>query len=137
MDPNFSEVHGYLGISYLQKSMFAEALVEFRKERELLKGSYPWAEAIIGIAYAEMEKRDKTQEICDDLIERSKEEYIPPYYIAYLYFALGEDDQGFDWLEKAYKENDIRLHNLKGDPLMNGVRSDPRFKILLKKMGLE
>jgi len=136
MDPNFSETHTWLGLSYLKKSMYKEALEEFQKEIALKKDFNSQAETYIGITYSLMDQTDSAQEIRDDLLEKSKKEYISQYFIALLYFALGENDQGFEWLEKAYKEKDIRLLSLKTDPLMDGFRSDPRYKALLEKIGL-
>ena len=63
--------------------------------------------------------------------------YISPHGLAYLYFALGKEDQGFESLEKAYKERDSNLWEIKVEPLFDTVRSDPRFTALLKKMGLD
>ncbi len=136
MDPSFSEIHIWLGVSYLKKSLYAEALEEFQKELALNRVFNPQAETYLGITYSLMDQTDRTREICDDLLEKSKKEYIPQYYIALLYFSLGENDQGFEWLEKAYENNDMRLISLKVDPLMDGIRSDPRYRSLLGKIGL-
>jgi hypothetical protein len=92
---------------------------------------------LIGIANVKMGKRWEAQQVMDDLMERSKKVYIPPYTLAILCFALGENDQGFEWLDKAYEERDGLLCVLKIDPECDSVRSDTRFTALLKKMGLE
>jgi len=68
---------------------------------------------------------------------RSKKESISLYTIATVYFALGEDDHGFEWLEKGYGKRSGWVCYLKIDPALDSVRSDPRFKALLKKMNLE
>jgi hypothetical protein len=83
-----------------------------------------------------MGKIKKAQKVADDLLKRSKKKYIPPSW-GFLYFALGEIDKGFEWLEKAYEENDLWLLWQIRDPVCDSVRSDPRFKALLKKMSLE
>jgi hypothetical protein len=53
------------------------------------------------------------------------------------YIRLGEKDQVFEWLERAYQERDPNLCDLKTHPICDGIRSDPRFSAFLKKMGLE
>jgi hypothetical protein len=53
------------------------------------------------------------------------------------YFAIEENDRGFYWLEKAYENKDNTMVWLKIARDFSGVRSDPRFKELLKKMGLD
>ena len=83
------------------------------------------------------QKKEKAQEILDKLIKKSEQEYLSPYHIALVYFALGEADKGFDWMNKAYQELDYWLNWLKIEPTLNEVRSDPRFKALLEKLNFE
>jgi hypothetical protein len=52
------------------------------------------------------------------------------------YAALGEKDQAFEWYERAFRERDALLVFLKVDPMFYGVRSDPRFTALMKRVGL-
>jgi len=137
MDPSFSLTHATLGRVYLQKSMYEEALAEFQKERELLGVWDQQLESWLGITYAKMGKGGDAQKVLDDLIKRSKQAYLSPCCIALVYFALGEKDQGFKWLNKAYQEHSSCLIEIKVDPGFDSVRSDPRFKALLKKIGLE
>ena len=80
---------------------------------------------------------DKAREILYDLLERSKELYISPYYLAALSVALGEIDQGFELLDQAYKDGDFWVRELKVDPLFEDVRSDPRYDTMLKKLRLK
>jgi serine/threonine-protein kinase len=138
MDPNFSLMHFLLGKAFLLKSMYEEALAEFQKEKELSMGRWPPLDLHIGITYVLMGKRGEAQEVLDNLRERLKQTHDSPAGLAALYFALGKKDQGFEWLEKAYEEGNLKgPWRLKIDPLYDGVRSDPRFKELLKKVGLE
>jgi len=137
MDPNFSMAHFYLGSVYLQKGMYEKALAEFQKEKELSRGWGSRIEARIGIIYMKMGRREKTLEMLDDFLEKSKQMHVPQTSMAILYFVLGENDQGFQWLDKGYEEYDNGLRLLKTEPIFDSVRSDPRFKTLLKKVGLE
>ena len=57
--------------------------------------------------------------------------------MAIIYVGLGEKDEAFAWLEKAYEEHNASLPFLKVDPIFDSLRSDSRFTALLKKMGLE
>jgi Tfp pilus assembly protein PilF len=137
MDPNFSLTHATLGRIYLQKSMYEEALVQAQKEKNLLRGWDQQLESWIGITYAKMGKEEKARQVLDDLIKRSRQAYVAPCSIALLYFALGEKDPGLEWLNKAYQERNSLLLEIKVDPGFDSVREDPRFKALLKKVGLE
>ncbi|MFB0565876.1 MAG: protein kinase [Candidatus Aminicenantaceae bacterium] len=137
MDPNFVSAHSFLGRVYLQKSMYKEALAEFRKEKEPSRGWMQNVETLLAIAYLKMGKKKKAQQVLDDMIERTKQEYVSPYHIALLCFTLGENDLGFEWLDKAYKERNHWLLYLNVEPMFDTVRSDPRFTRLIKKIGLE
>jgi serine/threonine protein kinase/Flp pilus assembly protein TadD len=137
MDPNFVSAHSFLGVVYLQKSMYKEALAEFRKEKEPSKGWMQNVEAVVGITHMRMGKKKEAQKILEDMVERRKHEYVSPYHIALLSFNLGENELGFEWLDKAYKEHEDWLLYLKVEPLFDSVRSDPRFTKLLKKIGFE
>ena len=58
------------------------------------------------------------------------------YQIAEVYAFRGESDKSFDWLERAYKQRDGGLTEIKNDPLLKNLRHDPRYTELLKKMRL-
>jgi TolB-like protein/Tfp pilus assembly protein PilF len=137
MDPNFSMVHAALGEVYVQKSMYKEALTEFEKEADIHGHLNQHEQAWRAVAYLNAGKRDEAQRILDDLLERSKRAYVAPTRLAGIYFALGEDDEGFRWLDRSYQERDSTLLEIKVDPGFDEVRSDPRFKELLKKVGLD
>ena len=71
-----------------------------------------------------------------ELLERSQKGYVSSFWIAVLYIALGEVDKAFEWLDKAYEERDGSLIYITVPPPFDSVRSDPRYKQLLEKMGL-
>jgi serine/threonine protein kinase/tetratricopeptide (TPR) repeat protein len=136
MDPKFSMAHLHLGKVYVQKSMYKEALAEFQKEKDIFKGPDLSPDAWIGITYVRMGKKSEAQDILNDLRGRSNKTF-GLCALAGLCFALGKKDQGFEWLEKGYEERSIVYWVLRDDMLFRSVRSDPRFKALLKKMNLE
>jgi hypothetical protein len=61
---------------------------------------------------------------------------IPPFYMTLVYAGLGEKDEAFTWLEKAYKEHSWELILLKVHPGFDPLRSDPRFQELVRQVGL-
>lgn len=138
MDPNFGVAHFALGLAYEQKGAYKEAIAELQKAITA-SGGITVMTGALGHAYAVSGKRDKAQKVLDESKELSKQRYVSPYSIATIYVGLGEKDQAFEWLRKAYEDRSvwlIHLH-LKADPRLDGLRSDPRFTALLKKMGLE
>ena len=128
MDQNFEPAQLYLAQTYLAKGMHEEALKYFKKLNDPYR---------IGISYAKMDKIAEARQVLESLIVRSKQEPQLCFSISILYFALGEYDRGFQWLEKACEQRNNSMVFLKVEPLFDSVRSDPRFKALLKKVGLE
>jgi serine/threonine-protein kinase len=137
MEPDFIRTHYFLGRAYLQKSMYEDALEEFQREREISNSWEEVLESRIGIAFAKMGKKSKAERVLDEMIERSKEMNVSPYGLSLIYIALGENDQGFNILEEAYDARWSGINYLKIEPVFDSVRSDPRYRTLLKKMNLE
>jgi predicted Zn-dependent protease len=92
--------------------------------------------ALLGHAYAAANRRSEAQAILQQLSALSKERYVPSYPIAAIYAALGQKDEAFASLQKAYDEHDSWMDYLGLDPRLDGLRSDPRFAALLRRMNL-
>ena len=90
----------------------------------------------MGHAYAAGDKRAEAVKIANELEQRSRESYVPPYWMATLYVALGNKDQAFNWLDKAYAERSGGLAWLKIDPRMDPLRQEARFTTLLGRVGV-
>ena len=71
-----------------------------------------------------------------ELKAASKQKYVYSVGFARIYAGLGDKDQAFAWLEKAYEERSTGLYWLKVDPIWDPLRSDPRFNDLLRRIGL-
>jgi TolB-like protein/Tfp pilus assembly protein PilF len=134
--PNFAELHWYLGLAYEQKGMLEETIMEFQ-HAITLSGGFAKYRAGLGRIYAVVGKRDEAIEILGELRELSKREHVSPYHIAKIYAALGEKDKALEQLEKAYEIEDPGMVYLKIDPLIDSIRTESRFKELMKKVGFE
>jgi len=135
IDPTFANTHAYLGIAYLRKGAFAEAIAELQRAVTLSPG-VTYYKAGLGHAYARAGKSAEARKLLYDLTEQSKHRYVSLFQIAFIYAGLGEKDQAFAFLEKAYEQRDYRLIYMKGDPLLDSLRSDPRFQDLQRRVGL-
>jgi hypothetical protein len=95
--------------------------------------------AIAGLAraYALSGEPDKARTLLDDLVERSGKADITPYIVAKVFSLLGETDLACEWLERVYRERSPYLTTFKIDPELVSIRSDPRFRSLLKWIGLD
>jgi tetratricopeptide (TPR) repeat protein len=132
LDPNFLLGSLWIAQAYEQKHMYAEALAELERGRKI--DNWSWLVAEIGCVKAFLGRRDDAQKIIDELVARSAHESIDPTVIAYIAVALGENDQAFAWLEKAYQSRGGDLPWLVMEPKFDPVRSDPRFADLVKRI---
>jgi TolB-like protein/tetratricopeptide (TPR) repeat protein len=135
MDPNFAVAHWHLGLAYEQKQVFDAAIEEFQKAISLSGGS-PLMKAALGHAYAKSQKKHEANKILGELNELSKQQYVSPYEVATIYVALGNNEQAFQLLEKAYTEHSFHLVYLNVWPQFKSVSSDSRFQSLVQRVGL-
>ncbi len=134
-EPKFAVAHYGLGLNYQQKGMIEEAIVEFEQARSL-DPENPFLLALLGQAYAISGKQDDARRMLAALQERAKHRLTDPFNNALIYVGLGEKDQVFAWLEKAYDFRSEGLLTLKVEPLYDSLRADPRFTDLLRRMNL-
>jgi TolB-like protein/DNA-binding SARP family transcriptional activator len=136
MDSNFALACIDLGRVYLQIGRHEEALAELKKGLALLGDSLEstwW----IGLVYAARGNPGEARKVLDKLQEQSKHRHVSPYGIALICAALGDKDQAFELLAKAYESHDGELFNMKVEPQLDNLRSDTRFKDLLRLFGLD
>ena len=137
MDPNYIVAHIFLGVAYAGKEMYNEAISELKKASDLSGGDESLIKVFLGVIYSLSGRKDEAEKVLEEMIELSKQRFISPYFIAIINAGLGQNDEVFKWLEKAYEERDHWMPSLKVFPVLDSVRSDPRFKALLVKMNLE
>ena len=135
MDPNFAVAHWHLGLAFEQKQLLDAATEEFKKAISLSGGS-PLMKAALARAYAKSQKTHEANEMLNELNELAKRQYASAYEIAAIYVALGNNEEAFQLLEKAYSEHSFHLANLNVCPQFKSVRSDPRFQDLVQRVGL-
>ncbi|MBA7694837.1 hypothetical protein ES703_103452 [subsurface metagenome] len=136
LDPDFHMPHWNLGYVYLEMGMLQEAIAALEKA-VALSGEHPGVKAGLGLVYAKADRKGEALKILEELKQLSTGRYVSSLRIDHIYIGLGENDLALGWLEKAYEERDATLIWLKVDRTYDSLRSDPRFKALLKKVGLE
>jgi len=87
-------------------------------------------------AYAHAGRRPDALQLLAELKRRKQAGYVPAGAFVNAYLGLGEKDEAFTWLERAYKEHSNILLFLKVHPYFDPLRDDPRFKDLLRRVGL-
>jgi eukaryotic-like serine/threonine-protein kinase len=132
--PRFWFPHVFAASAYIEKGMFTEAIAETRRATEL-SGAQTSSLAFEGYALAKLGKRDEARAIAKKLELLSKERFIPPTHIAYVYNGLGETEEALVWLERALEQHDPKLTFMKVDAKWNNLRDDPRFRDFMHRIG--
>jgi len=113
-----------------------EALADLGKAMELTSGASV-VKCIEGYAFAALGERAKAQQTLDEVTLLSQKEYVSPWYIAIIHAALGNKDEFFQWTEKAIADRSAEIESLVNpDPLLDSMRTDPRYGELLKRVGV-
>src|SRR6266705_880264 len=134
-DPSFTPAHRVLAEVYAAKGMYLETLAAYERYATL-SGGGPGSTAFVGYALALSGQRSQAFRVLDQLGATSKQRYVPALSFAVVYVGLGENEQAFLWLEKAYVERTNSLAYLKVDATWDPLRSDPRFADLVRRIGL-
>jgi serine/threonine-protein kinase len=136
LDPNFWFDHCYLGRAYEQKRRLPEAIAAFQRALEIDKDNTEiWSG--LGHAYALSGNRVEAQKVLDHLKELSAHSYVAPYSFAIIYAGLGEKDQVFAWLDRAYQDRSYFMAvYLTTDARLDSLHGDPRFADLKRRIGL-
>ena len=133
MDPSYELAHLVAGQAYDQKGQFDQAIAELRKAVDLSHGT-PMMISALAHAYARSGNKIEAEKLLAQLTTNSKTEYVSPYYFAIIQAGLGDNESAMDWLEKALADHSNGLVFLQVEPQLDGLRSNPRFSTLQKKM---
>jgi serine/threonine protein kinase/Tfp pilus assembly protein PilF len=115
--------------AHKQAILHADRGVSLSSEVNFLRG-------ILGAVYAMAGEKEAARRVLDDLLERSRQTYVGPTVISWIYSHLGERDRAFEWLEKAYDQRDCTLGFGLRAPMYDVIRDDARFGELLTKLRL-
>jgi TolB-like protein/DNA-binding winged helix-turn-helix (wHTH) protein/Tfp pilus assembly protein PilF len=135
MDPNHYQAYWFLGHIYAFNGQLDEAIATSEKAVSL-SGRAPSALGMLGLVYGLAKRRGEATKVLNELLELNESRYVTPAALAYVYVGLGDKDQAFVWLEKAYQERSNYIAWLKVNPIVDSLRSDPRFNDLLRRVGL-
>ncbi len=134
MDPNSLAGNRELFWTYSQKGMYPEAVSEWQDITRLL-GNAPLATAAGDAFHKGGWRAFLKAEL--DWIQKNPQANVPAYLVARLYSLLGQTNDAFASLEKAYAAREGGIVCLKSDPVMDPLRPDPRFQDLLRRVNLQ
>jgi tetratricopeptide (TPR) repeat protein len=136
LNSNFAPAHQTLGWVYLNQHKSDEAIAEFQKAMQLSGTDDIDFVLDLGFAYAIAGKRDQVDEILTKIKKMHQQGLAPSGSIGILYGAMGEMNEAFAWLNKAYEEHDPELTYLKvPGRRFEPLRHDPRFQQLVQRVG--
>ena len=134
LDPNYADAYRSLGISYLKLHREGEAIENLRKAVELSNRA-AFTLSDMGYGYGVVGKRTEAYAVAKELEEKYARRQASGQFIAGVYAGLGENDKAFEWLERDF-QNKAPLTEIRWAIPFESLRDDPRFKDLLKRMGL-
>jgi tetratricopeptide (TPR) repeat protein len=134
-DPEYGRGRSTLGWAYLKNGMPDRGLAELEHAVRLVPGNTLYL-AQLGEAYGLTRRPEQALGVLRRLEAMSRERYVSPYHMAYLYTGLGEQETAIGCLERAYEERAGSVYGIKGSFLFTPLRDHPRFRELLAKMNL-
>ncbi|MFQ5631594.1 MAG: protein kinase, partial [bacterium] len=162
LDPLSPFFQGNLGWSYIIARRFQDAILQLNKvldqyprygvasrllagafilsktpKNALLQCNWLGNELICAYAHAMIGSPDKALAILEEILYESGKINTDPFWFAPVYAALGDKDEAFAWLEKAYQEHSAGMVFIKVEPKLDSLRDDPRFMDLLRRVGLQ
>ena len=133
LDPSYSYLSPPTAIAYREKGEFEKAIGLYTKAQEAT--NHP--NSGLAVTYAQMGRAVEARRILDQLLQQAETRYIPADSIAGVYATLGEKDEAFRWLERAYAEHSSLVRFIGTGRNFLSLHSDPRFADLLRRMGFD
>lgn len=132
LDPDFYPANLYLAYAYVETGRTKEALDIFQRIR---KDDKEGTDTVVSLVYAYMKagQQDRARRIFNNF--RKSRKYISPYNLVLIYSQLRDIDQAIAALETSYAERDMSSLVMV-DPMLDPLRSDPRFQAILKRLKL-
>jgi len=133
LDPTFILAHVFLGQAHEQLGEFPDAIAAFEKAVELSR-RHPTYLADLGHGFGVAGRQTDALHILDEMKDASSRRYVAPRSIAEIHLALGNLDEAFAWLERAFQQRNGWLIHMRENPRYDRLRSDPRYLDLIGRM---
>jgi TolB-like protein/DNA-binding winged helix-turn-helix (wHTH) protein/Tfp pilus assembly protein PilF len=134
LDPGFPR-SGIILQVYAEKGMFAEAVAEVENGRKVY-GDAPSICWELAYLYGRTGRQAEARQELAKLEQWNRRQPLDAVAFIIPYIGMGDKDQAFTWLEKAYAQHSNAITTLKVDPVYDPLRDDPRFQNLLRRIGL-
>jgi TolB-like protein/Tfp pilus assembly protein PilF len=134
LEPNYMPTHFLMALVHIQEKRLAEAIAECQLIYKLDEDAF-LALGFMGYAHALAGEIAEAETLLNILQDISLRKYVSPYSMLVIHLALGANNRAFELLEQLYEECNDWLIWLKVSPELKGLRNDPRFKDLLRRVG--
>jgi TolB-like protein/DNA-binding winged helix-turn-helix (wHTH) protein/Tfp pilus assembly protein PilF len=134
MDPHFLQAHYILVFSLVEKGSFADALIDIEHWRR--SDETPWNLMMQAYVYGRSGQPVQARQALGKLEQLNRQRPMDPAPILLAQLGLGNKEAAFACLEKAYSEHSTALPSLKVNPIYDPLRDDPRFDVLMRRIGL-
>lgn len=135
LDPHNVELNVMYGLACLEMEQFDQAIGAFEKLRATVGG--PLIHGSLGLVYGRAGEQEKALELLDQLEDMDAATYVAPFSKAKVCIGVGDIDQAFRHLDESATNRDALMCYLGVFPILDPLRGDPRFEVLLKRMRLE
>jgi serine/threonine protein kinase/tetratricopeptide (TPR) repeat protein len=135
LDPTFPLAYAELGTAFVQLGQAEEAIAQLGKAIDLGQ-RHPLVLGTLGYAFASAGNRPEALRLVEQLVAAAPGRFGFAFPIARILAALGEADQAFAWLKRACDERTPFIIWIRVDPTLDVLKSDPRFKQILRDMNL-
>jgi serine/threonine protein kinase/tetratricopeptide (TPR) repeat protein len=132
LDPNYFYLDSILAAAYREKGNFDEAIALYLKAQETTH----FPSSGLAITYTRMWRQAEAQNILAQLLQERKKRYVSAPLVAAVYVALGDKEEAFRWLERAFAEHSAILQWIAFLPEFRPLHSDARFPHLLRRIGV-
>jgi TolB-like protein/Tfp pilus assembly protein PilF len=135
LEPNHPTARFYLAFAYDASGMYADAISVCENTIRSDPGNQDCLQ-IVGYAYAKMGRRREAEEVIRKFEDLGRTQYSVAYRLAVIHALLDDKEKAFAGLEKSFAAHDWDIGLMNVDPFVDSLRDDPRFKDLVKRMGL-
>jgi eukaryotic-like serine/threonine-protein kinase len=135
LDANYPVTYWILGLLLRKTGCYELAIAEGEKGVRLSGGS-PLMRAALAHTLGAAGRKQEASQMLDELTALAKQKYVAPHFFSGIHIGLGEHDRAIEYLEKSYEEHCHWLIYLHIDPSMDSLRDNPRFRDILRRVGL-
>ena len=135
-DPSFLRAVSMLTYAYVEKGMYAQALAE----DEVLTRLYGQGSRhcmMLAYIYGRGGQTERARSALEKMEKLSRQEQVSPVFMLWAHLGIGDKEEALADLEKAYAERSLIMVTLRAEPAFDPLRSDPRFKDLMHRVGLD